>query len=373
MSHSNPFRRVIGPAVTAALLPALALGGTARAAGPPARSPAAGARVVAARLTGVSCKGNSFCMAAGSYPYKGVRLTEAWNGRSWRDVRNPLSGNLTGISCGGPAFCFATRVRSPQGQAIGSAEWNGRTWKAFNSGDLFGVTCGSPKLCMIIQEGASPHTIAGWNGKHWLAGPDACSGAPPGTDCGFTALDCGSATFCLANGYACDTTDCGDGRSPFTLIWNGSTWTWPGTDPTAVQRFADLSCSWGDFCMFIPYNRHATIATIWQSAGWQDASPNLPAVCHGAPHCWLRGPLSCGAPQDCVVIPIASPVSLIWSNFAWKAVPLARIRGTVPNLAGLSCGSSTNCMAVGSYGKPARPAAEHWNGTRWQLTRPLTR
>ena len=56
---------------------------------------------------------------------------------------------------------------------------------------------------------------------------------------------------------------------------------------------------------------------------------------------------------------------------AWKVVPFASIDGKVPNMSSLSCGSATNCMAVGRYGKPSRPVAEHWNGTRWRLTEPV--
>jgi hypothetical protein len=115
-------------------------------------------------------------------------------------------------------------------------------------------------------------------------------------------------------------------------------------------------------------------ANIWGPAGWEDVTPDLSAICASAQKCQLplnRG-LSCGAPQVCVVLSPGSPVSLIWSNFAWEAVPLATIGGTVPNLYDLSCGSGTNCMAVASYGEPARPVAEHWNGTSWQLTKPVT-
>jgi hypothetical protein len=111
-------------------------------------------------------------------------------------------------------------------------------------------------------------------------------------------------------------------------------------------------------------------AEIWQSAGWQDASPDLPVVCAGAKNCGLNGPLSCGAPQDCVVVPRSSAVSLVWNDFAWKTAPLAKIGGVVPSLTALSCGSGTNCMAVGFLGK--QPVAEHWNGQRWGLTSPTS-
>jgi len=358
MRHSKSrsvLRRAIAPAATAALLPALMLiGGMARAAGVP--------KVVSASLSSVSCKGNSFCLAAGSYSTrlgKGLRLNEAWNGKGWNDVSDPLRGHLFLISCGSPTFCFGSIQVTPW--RARAAKWNGRTWQAFKGSAAVGATCGSPKVCMNISGTA----IDEWNGKRWKVDPstDACAGNPPDDPCGYNDISCGSATNCLAIMYACTTQECVDGPDQISTTWNGSSW---GSGFSAPFP-GSLSCSWGAFCMD---TSSATQATIWDNAGWQDASPDLSAICSSAQKCSLNGLLACGAPQDCVVLPHGSPVSLVWSDFAWKAVPLATVHGTVPQLSGLSCGSATNCMAVGSQGTPAQPVAEHWNGTRWQLTKP---
>lgn len=362
-------RRVIGPAATAALLPALMLtGGQASAARPSAHRPAAIARVISASLNSVSCKGNSFCMAAGGYSTtrsKGLKLIEAWNGKIWRDVPDGLRGHLSLISCGSPAFCFAGRGSSGGLAAV----WNGRTWKAFiDAFDAAGATCGSPKLCMHLDERAIEIDV--WNGKRWRTDPaaNACNGPAPGP-CGYNGLSGGSASTCMALSFGCDTQDCQDGLDEFAAVWNGTSW-----QASSRPGNGNLSCSRG-LCMLIVWNKqdHAPTANIWDSGGWQDITPNVAALCASAPECRLpvnRG-LSCGAPRACVTIASGSPVSLIWTNHTWKAVPLATIHGTVPSLRELSCGSATNCMAIGSYGNPSRPVAEHWNGTTWQLTTPV--
>jgi hypothetical protein len=365
----SPLGRLIALA-TAALLPAvLLMSGTAAhattvsakaGAGTAASGPAAaGLKVVASGLAAISCKGKSFCMAAGTFSTskaKGLRLVEAWNGKSWHDVRDPLNGELGVISCGGPSFCFGSRP-------AGAAQWDGKTWKAYANNLARGATCGSPKLCMAV----SGVQIARWNGKSWKADPstDACAGGPPdNADCGYDTLSCGSASTCLALYFSCSTEDCGDGPDEFANAWDGTSWGNAFGPPD--QRGSDLSCSWGEFCLLTYWP--SAQATIWDSAGFQDASPDLSTICTSAENCSLRGPLSCGAPQKCVVLPTGSPDALVWSDFAWKAVPLATIGGQAPTLSALSCGSGTSCMAVGRYRNHS--VAERWNGKTWQLTTP---
>lgn len=357
--HPVP-RRVFAPAVAVAAVPVLMLiTGLAPAVGTPAHGTAGSTRAGSGYLYGVSCKGNSFCMATGSHRVRGnahARLVEEWDGRRWRDVPDLLRGDLTGLTCGSPAFCFA----NPKPGTL--AHWNGKTWRIFKGASPeYGITCGSPKECMSI----AGTVIDQWNGRRWQVNrdTDACGG-PPGTPCGYTGLYCGGWSSCLAISYACTNTNCMDGPSYVTKTWNGHGWNGEFGAPTSR---GPLSCSWGGFCMMTSGN---TQASVFQNGGWQDASPNLPAICNGAKNCDLNGLLSCGAPQDCLVVPAGSPVSLVSADFTWKAVPLALPGGVLPALYSLSCTNTTNCMAVGSYGKPPVPVAEHWNGTKWQITKP---
>ncbi len=353
-------------AATVAVLPSLAVT-TMLAGGAIARAVTAPPKVVSARLTDVSCKGDSFCMVSGVYDTrqrKGNRLAEQWTGKSWQDVRDPVKGHLLGISCGSAKFCFAADlIRNKPGSP---ARWNGRTWQVYNNRAAFGATCGSPTLCMNLANNGVDIDV--WNGKRWKINPaaNACDGGPPDNpECGYNSLSCGSASNCLGFFFSCTDVNCVDGPDQFDSVWNGSTWNQEGFGVPA--KAGALSCSPGQFCM----NVTPTTVSIRDSAGWQDVTPDLSTLCTSAQHCSLTGPLSCGAPQSCFILPSGSPVSLLWSHLTWKAVPLAKIHGKLPNLASLSCGSARNCMAVGNFGTPSQPVAEHWNGTRWQLTKPI--
>jgi hypothetical protein len=305
-------------------------------------------------------------MAAGTYSTqvsKGLELTEAWNGKAWHDVSDSVRGNLILISCGSRRFCFGA-VQAGRLRAARATEWNGRTWLIYRNNAAIDATCGSPTLCMNLSDNNTE--IDMWNGRRWRSDPstNACTGNPPGDPCDYNDVSCGSASTCMAMSYGCATQECIGGPDQFSTVWNGSSWGSSFSAPTD----ANLSCSWGDFCMNILWV--GAQATIWDDAGWQDVSPDLATICTSAQKCSLNGQLSCGAPQVCVVLPGGSPVSLVWNHLTWKAVPLATIGGKVPSLVSVSCGSATSCMAVGSYGKPSHPVAERWNGSKWQLTKP---
>src|SRR5215472_1181285 len=65
--------------------------------------------VANAAITAVSCAGDSFCMAVGSYsdPSGTARpLAEKWNGQAWDEVAL-LTGDMNSVSCVSASFCMA--------------------------------------------------------------------------------------------------------------------------------------------------------------------------------------------------------------------------------------------------------------------------
>lgn len=359
---------VVAVGVAVALAGGLGGSALARAAGQAggafraAAAPSARHPVARAILSGVSCRGRSFCMAVGNYSEPGhdhVRLAEEWNGRKWRIVADPLRGDLSTLTCGSPSFCLADRTSVRR-----VAVWNGRTWRTLKNQPADGrdVACGSATVCMAF-DGSQ---IQGWNGRRWrvLAGSDICAAGPPGDPCGWDSgtLTCGSGTNCMALGFVCTTTDCLTGPETFAAAWNGSSWDLIFT-PFVPGHMA---CAGRDFCMI---TAAPATAAVSNGAGWRDASPDLAAICNGTANCTLAADLSCGHPGACMALPATSPVSLAWSRMTWKAVPLARVNGRIPQLRSLSCASASNCMAVGSYRHSPLTIAEHWNGSKWQVSR----
>lgn len=193
----------------------------------------------------------------------------------------------------------------------------------------------------------------------------SCELGPPGCEW-LSDPTCGSATTCIAVAEACGNDDC-DVTDYFALTWPVSA---QGSATTPFTFIDSEACAGQGFCMLTLGTQAAFTtdsATTWQNAPFDQA-----AVCPHAPNCNLEGILSCGYPGICMSLPTGSTVSLAWNGTTWRAEPLARIGGKIPRLASLSCGSASNCMAVGYYNPTAtsrgRPVAEHWNGSTWQLT-----
>ncbi len=63
--------------------------------------------------------------------------------------------------------------------------------------------------------------------------------------------------------------------------------------------------------------------------------------------------------------------SELWNGTAWVLQPVATPAGGAPSLAGVSCVSTTSCVAVGDVvstnGSAQKPLVETWNGTSWAV------
>src|SRR5580658_2474780 len=344
--------------VAAGLVAALA-GGSGGAAAAAARPP-----VLRAVLSGVSCKGPSFCMAVGNYSVPkdhDVRLAEEWNGKTCRAVPDPLSGNLDNITCGSPSFCLADRLVNGLTGVYSLVEWNGRTWQTLKHQPpgLYDVSCGSPPVCMAANTPSGD--IYGWNGMNWQDLGD-CSLGPPGQCSWLSNPTCGGAT-CIIAGWSCGDDDC-DESAYFALTWPLTN---DGLPPIPSPFLTSEACAGQGFCMFTGGgNRVAWFTTNWAQT-WQLALPGCPIG-----SCDFDGPVSCGYAGTCMSLPIGWKLSLAWDGTKWTAPLLARIAGKIPQLTSLSCGNADNCVAVGSYKRTPhsrrQTIAEHWNGSKWQVT-----
>jgi hypothetical protein len=179
---------------------------------------------------GVSCTSPAFCMAVGlteSVPSGDIApLFEQWNGTSWSSPLNP-SGNaddsqLLGVSCWGNSFCMA------DGYAKGSSgaqdvidQWDGTSWSAdpvatpaaAEGGGLAGLSCIGPSLCVatgvsLTQTGnggpeGSPQ-IALWDGHTWgqASAPDP---DPSTNESLLYSVSCVARQACMSVGFSADT------------------------------------------------------------------------------------------------------------------------------------------------------------------------
>ncbi len=170
-------------------------------------------------LTGVTCKGTSFCVATGYYATDARKpehppILDMWNGRSWRAIPQPRRGilNMNDIQCPGPSFCLALRTLLGPPISTDVVTWNGRSWKTINLQapvPLQNVTCLSARFCVGWGSTDSGRVVTWWNGKDWQGMPSSTDGCG-GPDCQYRGLTCASETNCMLRGLYCGDETCED-------------------------------------------------------------------------------------------------------------------------------------------------------------------
>ena len=224
-------------------------------------------------LGGVSCSGQSACVAVGAYfaSSSDQTLIEAWNGSAWSIVPSPNTSptqvnGLGGVSCSLPTACVAVGAYSPSSSGDFSQtlieSWNGSVWSIVPSPNtsptqinfLGGVSCSSPSACTAIgnyeasTSTAQQNLIESWNGSAWSIVPSP--NTSPTQNNYLTGVSCSSPSACTAVGYYTFVSSDGS-ASDQALIesWNGSAWSIVPS-PTAPQPdlLLGVSCSSSSAC-----------------------------------------------------------------------------------------------------------------------------
>jgi hypothetical protein len=367
--------------------------------------------VANAAMTAVSCVGDSFCMAVGSYsdPSRTTRpLAEKWNGQAWH-VEAMLTGDMNSVSCVSASFCMAV--------GKGAAIWDGARWHPMR-GSPRGeqVSCSRRSFCMVVRTNGA----ASWNGKAWHRLPLSITCL--GFECHkvISALRCTSTSFCMAVGSL--SSDANEGV-PFPVAeeWNGARWaeiSVPSLDPDINgSGLTSVSCTSTAFCLAVGPN---DVRVRWDGHVWTalytatSPDPNAEVSCVARDHCYLIGgatfeswingtlqtlqapsapagasigtaALACGGitvPACTVVGGYSVPaggenmtLAERWTGAQWLLEPTPTPGDLFEGLSGVSCRGASFCMAVGSYHTAAdteQALAEQWNGHRWQLLHPVS-
>jgi hypothetical protein len=198
-------------------------------------SPPAGPGVGGGQLAAIGCSSVAACTSVGLAELV-PPVIERWNGAKWvmqhsPRVQNPGPGQLASVSCPAATACLAagdTGGSETNFHANALAErWDGKTWviqrvpqpAGTTDAYLNGISCSSPVACTAAgvwydRTGRSFLLAERWNGKRWAIQPTP---TPPGSNSGFNAVSCPSATDCVAVGQ--------DSSGPLAARWNGTTWT----------------------------------------------------------------------------------------------------------------------------------------------------
>jgi hypothetical protein len=172
------------------------------------------------------------------------------------------------------------------------------------------------------------------------------------------SASCRGTSWCMAVG-SYTTTD--RVQHSLAMTWNGTSWR-KLRNPPGTQ-LASVSCSSPGFCMA---SGGRTGAERWDGNTWR----TMPSPKGG-----VSG-VSCGSRTLCMMR--HNQVVRAWDGTRWRVQRQTQICGGGPpgpcGLADVSCGSATDCMAVGTVTVSQEPVQEsvalNWNGKTWARTFP---
>jgi hypothetical protein len=344
----------------------------------------------------VSCISASACHAVGNYVnVSGVErpLVESWNGTAWSVTPSPNNGTsssaLSGVSCVSATFCEAVGNAVSASNAVQTLveTWNGTSWSITtspNSGTgtnvLEAVSCVSTTFCKAVGYYSNASNliqtlVESWNGTAWsiVASPNAGTGTNS-----LYGISCPTVTSCMAVGGS---TAASGASQTLTESWKGTTWaivTSPNNG-TGTNLLNGVTCVSGGPCVAVGYYMNTvsvinTLVESWNGTSWTIAtSPNSGTASNA-----LYG-VSCSSSTTCRAVGYFVNASNViqtliesWNGSTWSIVPSPN-NGTGSNsFYGVSCVTTGQCQAVGSYMDSStgftRSLVESWNGASWSIT-----
>jgi hypothetical protein len=280
-------------------------------------------------IVGVTCRTTTLCVAVGANTNRQPYI-QRFNGQLWTRDATPAvaNGELDAVACGSGKSCVAVGHRGNATSMKPLAErWNGSDWKVASlpsvagSSKLSGVSCVTAHFCVAVgyfTAGSTLHTLVyQWSGTAWkrVGSPSPTTG---GVGSWLTSISCTGVRNCFAVGSTYD----GRTDDPFVIRWSGSAWA------VSVRQHPNGDLNWlqGVSC-----------------------APQTKAMC-----------MAVGV--DNTAEPMASFKDR-WNGKTWRITVGLPDRTDVV-LESVSCGSATNCVAVGTRNLDT-PYAERWNGTSW--------
>jgi hypothetical protein len=360
-------------------------------------------------LTGVSCVSSSSCAAVGSVDkvrhgstitvafaehWRGSRRTTRWSPAA--AARAPSS--LNAVSCLSARICTAVgwvtvRTKAGQTNELPVAErWNGSGWSRQSSASrrnlessggavLNAVACSSSAECVAVGSRVLGLTlIERWNGLTWSV--VHALDPPGGVNDGLNGVACPTATTCAAVG----STGTVDGyirtlpehldRSRWSIDRSVNPRRATTSELNAVSCASRTMCTAvGDFDAAPPLT--LPLAERWTGSRWSIQRMPVPRSRSGSPLGILRG-ISCPSPTACSTVGVFAENAVMgralverWSGAKWfiQTAPVPS-RNDDSQLNAISCPSSTDCTAVGSYAVGTDTSTimiEHWNGVVWSI------
>ncbi len=323
-------------------------------------------------LRQVSCWSSTACMSVGQYnvgsadSHHAVPLAELWSGGEEMTVKTTLvptgakESYLRGVSCTSSTACIAVGgYVNSGGTLVALAEvWEGTKWAietlpiptGAKASVLNGVSCVPPEVTKVEcyftgdytnSEGVQvPLTERDGKGIKIESAP-----SPTGAkESALTSVSCTSGKECTTVGYYETSTKV---KETLAERWNGTEWKIQTTPTKTKQQFTGVSCASATFCAAV-----GTLRESWNGTEWKVTSEvgGLASV-------------SCVSSTACEGVgtrlgkkgSFETPVTLAerWNGTEWSRQETPNEEGAfhfsfADELLGVSCTSTTTCLATGS-------------------------
>lgn len=234
-------------------------------------------------LQAVACGSASTCVAVGgttgSYAPNPLALAYfTTNGATWDTASLP--GGITilrGVSCSGPSACFAVGETSTGAGVVVLTSNGGATWTTSTLppgiGPLYTASCTSPTTC-VIGGGVLNQQTAIYDGYILVTtdtGASWTSAQLPASTGSITAINCDSASDCVALTYTQVNTVTYPGATALVSTDGGGSWS-DGQMLAGVANINDVSCSSVMNCTAVGVTDNSTgviLATSDGGANWE--------------------------------------------------------------------------------------------------------
>jgi sugar lactone lactonase YvrE len=242
---------------------------------------------------------------------------------------------------------------------------------------MTGVSCASTSACLAVgyEENTAGKRVPVAERLNGSEGWSASAISPPegAVEAGFQGVSCASASECMAVGLSVNSTG---GLVPYAALWSGGVWTVQSLNPPEGGNVAleGVSCPAAEYCVAVGYKSEGFelggVTETWDGKSWSAVAAEAPP---GGANFSFMG-VSCASSTTCMAVGTYNAskgdagLTERWNGSKWSLQAAAET-GVQEELTGVSCPSAQECTAVGDYTPNGRwvPMVQTWNGSAWSV------
>jgi hypothetical protein len=337
-------------------------------------------------LKDVFCPSAGNCIAVGAYVHSSsgntVAAAERWDGTSWTPITPPAPAGtyseLQGVACVTVSNCLAVGSALPAANSARPLimKWNGSAWTEVSAGSqvptgyqnyLNDISCPAANSCEAVgysapASGPSKPLAMHWDGSVWTvrasAVPNQSGGEPAQESSALEAVSCASTTACKAVGRLRSSVSGTIAMRPVLQRLSGSEWLseTPELTSHAHMWLEGVSCPSANVCFAVGSSGESAtgeppspFVQRWNGTKWSYEWPLTLPENYGPVGLY---DISCASVNSCRATGLEGR-GVRWTGSEWRLqVPKApaNLDASQPGkLNGVSCPTTTECHAVGSY------------------------